>query len=188
MASFEFRMGASGPVLREYMASRDPVTFIRGPLGSGKTYGSCQRLFTQICEQKPTPDGTRKSRWIAVRNTYPDLQGTTIKDWMELFGDPELGKFTNDYPPTHRLAFEMEDGTKVKAEVLFMALDRPDSVRKLRGIQATGFWLNEVKELDWAIVQMCDLRHGRYPSKAEVQGYWHGMIGDTNSTDDMPWY
>ena len=181
-------MGAEGPVLKRYMSGRNRVTMIRGPLGSGKTFGSCQRMFTQICEQKPTKEGVRKSRWVAVRNTYPDLQSTTIKDWLEMFGDPKLGRFTNDFPPTHRLAFELEDGTTVKSEVVFLALDRPDSIRKLRGLQATGFWLNEVKELEWDIVQMCDLRHGRYPSKAEVRNYWHGMIGDTNSPDDSHWY
>lgn len=187
-ATHEFRFGAQGAELQRYMRERARVTFIRGPLGSGKTFGSCQRVFTQMCEQKPNSEGVRKSRWVAVRNTYPDLQGTTIKDWLELFGDPKLGKFNNDYPPTHRLNFKLSDGTTVQAEMVFMALDRPDSVRKLRGLQATGFWLNEVKELDWDIIQMCDLRHGRYPSKAEVQGYWHGMIGDTNSPDDSHWY
>lgn len=65
-----------------------------------------------------------------------------------------------------------------------------DAVKKLRGIQATGFWLNEVKELSKAVVDMADLRHGRYPSKAagKIRCTWHGMIGDTNAPDDDHWY
>lgn len=185
---FEFRFSPAGPVLNEYMSGRERVMFIMGPMGSGKTFGSCMRIFTQITQQPVDQFGKRRSRWVAVRNTYPDLEGTTMKDWMELFGAPELGKMNRDYPPTHYLNFSMEDGTYVEAEVIFLALDRPDSVRKLRGMQCTGFWLNEVKELDEEIVDMCDLRHGRYPNKHEVPGYWHGMIGDTNAPDDHHWY
>lgn len=191
--SIEFRFRPQGKVLEEYMASRDRVTCIMGPLGSGKTYGSCQRIFTQMCEQPASKDGVRKSRWFAIRNTYPDLQSTTIKDWREMFDsfdkkEQALGRFTNDFPPTHHLKFRLQDGTRVESEVIFLALDRPDSVRKLRGAQATGFWLNEMKELDKEIVDMCDLRHGRYPSRAEAGEYWHGMIGDTNAPDDDHWY
>lgn len=184
--TYEFLIAPQGDVLAEYMASRDRVTFIMGPIGSGKTYGSCQRLFNQMCEQAPNSSGYRKSRWIAVRNTYPDLKGTTIKDWRELYDSDEvkLGKFNMDFPPTHYLDFDLEDGTRVIAELVFLALDRPDSVRKLRGTQVTGFWLNEVKELSKAVVDMCDGRHGRYPDNCS----WHGMIGDTNAPDTDHWY
>ena len=184
--TYEFITAPQGDVLAQYMSARGRVTFIMGPIGSGKTYGSCQRMFAQICEQEANSSGVRKSRWIAVRNTYPDLKGTTIKDWRELYDNEEvkLGKFNMDFPPTHTLDFDLEDGTRVIAEVIFLALDRPDSVRKLRGTQVTGFWLNEVKELSKAVVDMCDGRHGRYPSNCS----WHGMIGDTNAPDTDHWY
>lgn len=184
----EFHYAPQGDVLDEYYRCRDRVTFIMGPLGSGKTTVSCMRVFDQICEQEPDEHGSRKSRWVAVRNTYPDLEGTTIKDWCDLYHNEHiyLGKFNKDFPPTHHLDFDLEDGTRVIAEVVFLALDRPDSVRKLRGLQATGFWLNEVKELDKAIVDMCDGRHGRYPK--DVNPTWHGMIGDTNAPDTDHWY
>jgi len=192
-STIEFRFKPQGNVLEQYMSDRGRVTCIMGPLGSGKTFGSCQRIFSQICEQPPNREGVRKSRWFAIRNTYPDLQSTTIKDWREMFDSfdqksQSLGRFTNDFPPTHHLKFRLPDGTRVESEVVFLALDRPDSVRKLRGAQATGFWLNEMKELDKEIIDMCDLRHGRYPSKAETGAYWHGMIGDTNAPDDDHWY
>lgn len=184
----EYRLKPQGPVLAGYMRSRARITFIMGPLGSGKTYQSCQKLFTLMCEQAPDATGRRKSRWYAVRNTYPDLMSTTVKDWLELFGG--LGDFKGggSEPPTHKVRFMLPDQTIVESEVVFLALDRPDAVRKLRGAQVTGFWLNEVKELNKQVVDMCDLRHGRYPSAMDGGPTWHGMIGDTNAPDNDHWY
>lgn len=186
--TIEYRLKPQGETLAAYMVSRKRVTFIMGPLGSGKTFQSCQKLFKLFCEQKPNAEGRRKSRWCAIRNTYPDLLSTTVKDWLELFG--HLGKFTSGgmEPPTHSIAFMLEDQTIVEAEIVFLALDRPDAVRKLRGMQVTGFWLNEVKELNKQVVDMCDLRHGRYPSAMDGGPTWHGMIGDTNAPDNDHWY
>lgn len=188
--TYEFIIKPQGEIIADYMYSRGRNTFLMGPLGSGKTYASCMRIFDQMCEQEPNVNNVRKSRWIAIRNTYPDLNGTTIKDWCDLYHneDMSLGKFNKDFPPTHYLDFDLEDGTRVKAELVFMALDRPQAVKKLRGIQATGFWLNEMKELAKPIVDMCDGRHGRYPSAADGGPSWHGMIGDTNAPDDDHWY
>jgi len=141
-----------------------------------------------MCEQKPNRHGVRKTRWYAIRNTYPDLLSTTVKDWLELFG--ELGRYKGGgiEPPSHSLRFRLPDKTIVQAELIFLALDRPLSIKKLRGAQVTGFWLNEAKELDKAIVDMADFRHGRYPSAMEGGPSWHGMIGDTNAPDDDSWY
>jgi hypothetical protein len=183
-ARSEFIYKPQGPTLEQYILSDSQRTFIMGPLGSGKTNGSCWKLFRHIVEQEPDRYKVRKSRWLAVRNTYPDLFSTTIKDWRELFDD--LGVFHNDVPPTHELKFRLEDGTTVEAEVIFLALDREDHVRKLRGFQLTGGWLNEIKELPWGVVMMLDGRMGRYPK--DVWPTWHGIFGDTNAADTDHWY
>ncbi|MDG1950133.1 MAG: hypothetical protein P8J32_04975, partial [bacterium] len=73
------------PVLDGFMRCRERVSCIMGPLGSGKTFAACQRILKQMCEQEPNAEGKRISRWLAVRNTYPDLMGTTVKDFIAIF-------------------------------------------------------------------------------------------------------
>ncbi|MGG2044846.1 TerL [Burkholderia gladioli] len=185
MSEIEFQYAPQGEKLEEYILSRAPRTIIRGPLGSGKTNASCWKGFRAMCEQEPDAAGVRRSRGIAVRNTYPDLLSTTVKDWLDMFDD--LGRYVGGgmEPPTHYLEFELEDGTTVEAEVLFIAFDRPEHVKKARGLQATWVWLNEVKELAKPVVDMLDLRVGRYPK--DVPPTWYGMFGDTNSPDSDHW-
>lgn len=185
MSDIDFLYEPQGETLEQYILSRVRRTVIRGPLGSGKTNASCWKGFRIACEQAPDAEGIRRSRGIAVRNTYSDLMSTTIKDWLDMFGD--IGRYVGGgrEPPTHYLAFEMEDGTSVEAEVMFIAFDRPEHVKKARGLQATWVWLNEMKELPKAIVDMLDLRVGRYPK--DVPPTWYGIFGDTNSPDDDHW-
>lgn len=185
---FELLTAPQGDILGQYIQSRARIAFIKGPLGSGKTFASCEKVFKYMCNQKPNGQNIRKSRWYAIRNTYPDLLSTTVKDWMELFGD--LGRYKGGgiEPPSHTLRFRLRDKSIVQTELIFLALDRPQSIKKLRGSQVTGFWLNETKELDKAIIDMADLRHGRYPSPMDGGPSWHGMIGDTNAPDDDSWY
>lgn len=184
---FELLQGTLEPTLQAFLESRARVSVIRGPLGSGKTVTACVKLFSLMCEQRPNRQGIRKTRWIALRNTFPDLLTTTVKDWRELFDELGSYKAGGISPPCHTLKFRLADKTLVQSEVIFIALDRPQAIKKLRGIQATGFWLNEMKELDKGVVDMADFRHGRYPSAMEGGPSWHGMIGDSNSPDDDHW-
>lgn len=193
--AIEYMLMPQGEVLQEFSDCRERNTFIMGPLGSGKTVQTILKIFDLMCEQKPVPAKDHKnynmrlSRWIAARNTYSELFSTTIKDWIEIHGD--LGRFKagSKEPPSQILDFDLEDGTRVRAEIIFIAFDRPDHVKKARGIQATGIWLNETKELSKAVVDILDLRHGRYPSMKEgIKCTWHGMIGDTNAPDEDHWY
>lgn len=183
----EYAVDLPGEVLTDYYHDTSRVSLIRGPLGSAKTYTSCLKTMRIMTEQAPNEQGVRPSRFFAIRNTYSDLETTTIKDWLEVCG--ELGQFVASYPPVHRIRFQLQDETIVESEVIFLALDRPGAVKKLRGAQATGFWLNEVKELNKAVVDMADLRHGRYPSMVAggVMPTWHGMFGDYNSPDEDHW-
>jgi hypothetical protein len=142
-----------------------------------------------MAEQSPDNQGVRKSRWLAVRNTFSELFSTTIKDWLEV--NEHLGTFSaggGGKPPTHKISFQLEDGTLVKSEMIFISFDSPQDVKKARGLQLTGVWANETKELPKSAIDMLTLRVGRYPSKKEgSRCTWEGLIGDTNAPDTDHW-
>jgi len=189
----EFSYKPQGPIADAYIRDRSQRAFIMGPLGSGKTNASCWKAFRCMCDQKPDFNGIRRTRIAAIRNTYSDLLSTTAKDWLEMF-EP-LGHWSSGgrEPPQHTLDFMLpperpgDAPTRVQAELVFLALDREEHVRKLRGMQLTAAMLSEAKELPFAVLQMCDLRVGRYPM-GEVQATWYGMFGDTNAPDTDHWY
>lgn len=142
-----------------------------------------------MTEQSPNRNGVRPTRFLAVRNTYPDLAETTIKDFLSVFeplGRMRMGGFE---PPNFRAQFKLPDGTSIESEVIFLALDRPDALKKLKGYQVTWIWWNEMSEISKPFVDMGDLRHGRYPSGVlgGVSCDRHGMFGDTNSYHETHW-
>ena len=49
-------------------------------------------------------------------------------------------------------------------DVLFLALDREEDVRKLLSLELTGAWINEAREIPKAIVDTLTGRVGRYPA------------------------
>lgn len=181
MANALLTFKASGKTLEEYVNDRSFVSIIMGPLGSGKTTGTVFTVFERICQQKANKQGERRSRVAVVRNTYPDLTNTTIRDWRAVVPDG-CGPFTMGHPPEHKLDFDLPDGTRVLAEVIFIALDKPEHVKKLRGMQLTFAWVNEAKEVPETIIAQLTGRVDRYP----MQGYspYVGVICDTNAWDE----
>lgn len=183
-ASAVLRYRPDGRVLGEYIKSRAGVQIIKGPLGSGKTKGSAAKLFSWICEQAPDANGVRKSLWFAIRNTYPDLISTTIKDFKTVV--PEAaGRFVMGSPPQCILKFRLKDGTRVDSEVIFLAMDKPDDQRRIRGANATGIWMNELRELPRPVFDQATARAGRFPQQELCNCPF--VIGDTNAWDEDHW-
>lgn len=182
MASFEY--AADGATVRRFFNSDAFVRGIRGPVGSGKSVACCVEVFRRSVEQKPSLiDGIRKSRWVITRNTQPELKTTTIKTWLDWFPEKIYGKFNWSPPFTHRIRRSGLD-----LEVIFLALDKPDDVKKLLSLELTGLFINEAREVPKAIVDGATMRVGRYPSEREGGPSWSGVIMDTNSPDEDHWW
>jgi hypothetical protein len=150
---------------------------------SGKSVAMCWEIFTRAQEQARGPSGKRKSRWAAIRNTYPELKSTTIKTWLDWFPESRFGKMRWDVPITHILSYN-----DVELEMLFLSLDRPDDIKKLLSLEVTGIWLNEARELDKSALDGATSRVGRYPSARDGGATWSGIIMDTNPPDDSHWW
>lgn len=174
--------------LQHFHASNALVRGIRGPFGSGKSVGCCWEIWTRATEQRATVDGIRKSRWIVTRNTYGELTSTTIKTWLDWFPEERFGKMVFGAPITQMCRWSCEDGSKVELEMLFLALDRPEHVKKLLSLDVTGGWMNEAREQPKAILDALTGRVGRYPRAEDGGATWSGVIMDTNSPDDDHWW
>ncbi len=160
------------------------VRGVMGPFGSGKSVMCCFDIFMRMCNQAPSPmDGKRKTRWAVVRSTMPQLETTTINTWLDWFPEVIFGKMRRRVPMTHYVKFN-----DIEAEVIFLALDRPEDVSKLLSLELTGVWINEAKETVIEIIRVCSERVGRYPSKRDGGATWSGIIMDTNPPDDEHWW
>lgn len=177
-----------GPVASSFAKSKAYVRGLRGPVGSGKSVMCCIEMFRRACMQAPDERKVRSTRWAVIRNTNPQLKTTTIKTWRDWFGDEEWGKFNWSPPYTHMLRTALPDGTTVNMEVIFLALDRPEDVKKLLSLELTGAWINEAREVPKEIVDACTMRTGRFPSMRVGGPTWYGVIMDTNSPDEMHWW
>ena len=82
-----------GKVLTEYFWDRSKVSIIQGPIGSGTSTVNCMKIYAISCEQAPDYDGVRRTRWVISRETYKELEETTIKTWLMWFPENEWGNF-----------------------------------------------------------------------------------------------
>ncbi len=179
----DFKYKPDGDILKGFMKDDSFFRGIRGPVGSGKSVGCCVEVFRRALEQKPNDDGVRKSRWAVIRNTNPQLRTTTIKTWLDWFPESDWGNFKWSVPYTHHIKVNDLD-----LEVIFLALDRPEDVKKLLSLELTGIWVNEAREIPKSIIDACTMRVGRYPSMREGGASWSGVICDTNAPEEDHWW
>ena len=160
------------------------VRGLRGPVGSGKSVGCCMELFRRACQQEPDDAGIRRTRWAVVRNSYPELRTTTMKTWEDWFPPSEFGPIRmHPTPYVHHI--KVGD---IDMEVLFVALDRPDDVKKLLSMELTGAFVNEAREVSKTLIDALTMRVGRYPSRRIGGPTWYGVIMDTNAPDEDHWW
>jgi len=179
-----FNYDVDGETLARFFASDAFVRGIRGPVGSGKSVAGCIEIFRRAVAQEPSPiDGLQKTRWAVIRNTQPELKTTTIKTWLDWFPEEQYGKFNWSPPFTHYIK-----RGKLDMEVIFLALDKPEDVKKLLSLELTGAFMNEAREANKQILDGTTMRVGRYPSQRDGGPTWSGVIMDTNSPDEDHWW
>lgn len=173
----------TSPIAWAYKQDRSFASFIIGPVGSGKSVPSLQRILDIGQEQAPSPDGVRRSRFAVVRNTMPELRSTTSVTYQQIYPPDAFGEIIWRSPATHIIA---PRGSGLEVEVNLIALDRPQDVNKLLSLELTGAFINEMREVPRAVIMRLTERVGRYALN-ERGSTWSGIWGDTNPPDADHW-
>jgi hypothetical protein len=167
------------------------VRALMGPFGSGKSVTCVVELLMRAYKQMPDKNGIRRSRWVIIRNTYRQLLDTTMETFFEW-----VPKAAGEYQAGNMkfiMRQKLDDGTKLEAEFIFRALDKPEDVKKLLSLEVTGAFLNEVREIPRVIADAVTGRL-RFPKTIKKDGKkiygatWRGVIMDTNPPDSDHWF
>lgn len=178
---------SGAPTGERFTKSDKFLRYLQGPFGSAKSTTCVHELVRRACRQAPDKSGVRKSRWAIVRNTYPQLRDSTIRTFMDWYPPEAWGTYKvaeHDYT----MHFKLGDGTEVKAEILFRALDTPAQIGNLLGVEYTGAWIDEAREISYEIFKALQGRVNRYPSMKDGVGpTWSGIFACSNPPDTDHW-
>ena len=140
---------------------------------------------------QPAYLGARQTRFAAVRATYPALKSTLIKTWKNWFPEQHW-PVKQSIPFETKVMFGLSDGTYVEMEVVFIAIETEDDVKKLKSLELTGGFINEAFEVDRTVVTTLYERTGRYPPRNPSTGQpgpkRRGVWCDTNSPHEKHWW
>jgi hypothetical protein len=145
-------------------------------------------IVQHACSMPYWSNGRRKARWAIVRNTSGELYSTTLQTWLTWFAD--LGDIKKRQKPLLTYEHTFNDGNGVvELELIFIALDREEDLRKIKSLEVTGAYINELSEVpQGALAHFKGRVNHRYPSRAFCdKPYWSGIIADTNPPDVDHW-
>lgn len=142
------------------------INLVMGPFGSGKSTLCINHIVRCACAMPVWHNGRRRSRWAIVRNTSGELQSTTLQTWLTWFGD--LGDIRKRQKPLLTYEHTFNDGNGiVELELIFLALDREKDLRKIKSLEVTGAYINELSEVpQGALAYFKGRVNHRYPSRA----------------------
>jgi hypothetical protein len=161
-----------------------------GPFGGGKSVACVMDIATRGTRQAPGQDGVRRSKWCVVRQSYRQLEDSTMKTVFQWFPPHICGDWAaakHNFTIKSLRAGPNEPSAEI--ELCFRALDRPDQASNLLSTEYTGGWINEGRDVQWPIWEALLGRIGRYPAMKDGGPSWFGLISDTNPPDtDSDWY
>jgi len=186
----------SGPVSLEFIKDDSFIVGIKGPVGSGKSVACVNKIMRNSRVQPVASDGVMHSRYAIIRNTMPELKSTTMKTWHQ-WVPKNVGHWVGQGPPTHTITQKaVWDGDRLvtpglNIEVMFVALDTEDDVKKVLSMELTSAWINEAREVPKAILDGLTGRVGRFNPDIDNPATFAAhpqVMMDTNPPDADHWW
>lgn len=178
---------------RELHKSPAKTRLIMGPVGSGKSTACINELLMLAMLQYPDKWGKRTSRWLIVRETYPQLRNTvfeSFKIWLK--HNAKTVRYTESAPMRIRWTDKLKDGTEMNAEFVFIAVAKPEDYENIKSFEITGAFINESGALDFDIVSAVNSRIGRFPPPVDAVDpsdpiRQTALLLDSNPPDEDSW-
>lgn len=118
------------PLQRSFIESRAKADLFSSRMGEGKsTAGAWACLY----HTRHNPG----ARWAIIRDTWENLQATTMKSFFEWFPPGVFGQFQ-----VSKKTYTWADGV-AKGEVEFLGMDDPQDASKLMSRELAGFFMDE---------------------------------------------
>lgn len=180
---------ASSQTLRDFMASTAVVRGLMGPVGGGKTICCLTDLFHIAVRQEPDNDGVRRTRFLVVRDTYGNLENTTLKSFRECYPQPDEPGVVGvtmtggkNRQSVYDMKAQLSDGTQINMQIIFAAIGDISAETFMKGFELTAIFLSEGDGLSPDVLQFGMGRIGRYPSKKNGPGpTYFGILIDFNA-------
>jgi hypothetical protein len=174
--------------------SHADIRGVMGGVGTGKSTMMIIELIMMALLQKVDKHGKRCSKWLIVRETYPQLRNTvfeSFRTWLK--PNDKTVRYTEGAPMRIRWTDRLEDGTTMDAEFIFMAVSKPQDYENLKSLELTGAFINECGALDYDVVATVLSRLGRYPASVDAVDVDNpitrvSLLLDTNPPDEDSWF
>jgi hypothetical protein len=174
-------------VIERFHASKALVRGLVGCRGSGKSGACIMESLQGAAQQKPNHEGKRRTRFLVLRDTYRQLETTTIPSFMKWMGHGT--RLTGQYPIHGRTRIPLPDDTSIEMETIFLAMDGDNIIDNLQSFETTFAWVNEARAIEnSSVVNMIISSCGRYPSKDEEGCTSSYVVMDTNPCDEYHWW
>ena len=119
------------------------------------------------------------------RNSNPP----PLKTFEGIFPAGPHGRPIYSAPITYRMKFPPRGPHHgIDCEIIFLALDNVNDIRKLLSLELTGAFVNEAREVVAPVIDALIGRIGRYPSMAHGGCVSPQVIADTNAPDEDSWW
>ena len=158
------------PTMQLFFRDTSLIRSICGPAGSGKTLAATMEILYRIPRLYWNRYGLKNTRWAIVRNTQPMLRTSTQKTIFDkfppgLFGD--YNKVDHVFNVRQPYLLSGEYSVTLETDLEFMSCDRPEDIDKFKGLEITGYLIDESCEVSLKIKTKLKERIGRYPSFVE---------------------
>lgn len=162
-----------GPVGEAYMFAENPVDYIMGPVGSGKTTSSIFRIFINALRMPPCKDGVIRFRGAAIHENLRALQRTGLESFHQFFPKGFPGAHFEggqDRPFKGVLRFVTPKGRKLQIILDGFGIGDHSVEQLLRGYQCNFFWNVEADLLSREVPgdEYARVAQGRYPGRAQL--------------------